>query len=101
MAQNRFTAVGRVPASRAQIFSNSGANSLRSQPSAQCTKRNAVSGGNANRRRAAHNHGDNDIGHLFVIGGQHIALLERKLRLIDKSDAFRGPGKGRNHALPV
>ena len=27
MAQNRFTAVGRVAASRAQIFSNSGANS--------------------------------------------------------------------------
>ena len=64
-------------------------------------ERNAVSRRDADGRRAADDHGDDDVGHLFVGGGQHVALLERKLGLVDETDAFRGPGEGRNHALPV
>ena len=102
MAQKRLTAVGRVPASRAQIFSNSGANSsavaalvlLRAQ-------RHAVGRGDADGRRAAHHHGDDDVGHLFVGCGEHIALFERELGLIDEADALGGPGEGGNHALLV
>ncbi len=68
---------------------------------AQCAEGNSVGRGDADGRSAADDHGDDDVGHLFVVGGEHIALLERELGLIDEADAFRGPGKGRNHALPV
>ena len=102
MAQKRFTAVGRVAASRAQIFSNSGANSsgvsgfgvLRAQG-------NAVGRRDADGRRAAHHHGHDGVGHLLVGRGEHIALFEGELGLIDEADALRGPGEGGNHAFPV
>jgi hypothetical protein len=68
---------------------------------AQDAEGDAVSGRNADGRRAAHDHGDNHVGNLLVGGGEHIALLEGELRLIDETDAFRGPCKCRNHETPV
>ena len=100
MAQNRFTAVGRVPARRAQIFSNSGANvSIARGIAPDRAERHAISRGNADGRRAAHHHGDDHIRHLFIGGGEHIALLEREPGLVDEADALRGPGQRRNHSL--
>ena len=61
----------------------------------------AVGGGDADGGSAADDHGDDDLGNLFVGGGEDVALLERELGLIDEADAFGGPGKGGNHALPV
>ncbi len=66
-----------------------------------CAESDAVSRRNADGRRAAHDHGDDDVGHLFVGCGEHVALFERQLRLIDETDAFRGPGECGNHALQV
>ena len=102
MAQKRLTAVGRVAARRAQIFSNSGANSLRGVGLGLLrAESDAVGRRNADGRRAADNHGDDDVGHLFVGCGEHVALFERELGLIDEADALGGPGEGGNHALPV
>ena len=102
MAQKRLTAVGRVAASRAQIFSNSGANSSGSLGfGVLCAEGDAVGSGDADGRRAAHHHGDDDVGHLFVGCGEDVALFERELGLIEEADAFGGPGESGNHANPV
>ena len=61
----------------------------------------AVGRGDADGRRAAHHHGDNVVGHLFVGCSEHVALFERELGLIEEADALGGPGQGGNHALPV
>ncbi len=65
------------------------------------TQRDAISGRHANRWSPADDHRHDHVGNLFVGGGEHVALLEGKLGLIDETDAFRGPCKCRNHALPV
>ena len=59
----------------------------------QSPQRHAIRRRNPNRRRTAHHHGHNHVRHLFISRGKHIALFERKLRLINKADAFRRPGK--------
>ena len=64
-------------------------------------KGDAVSGGDADGGRAADDHGDDNLGHLFIGGGQDVALLEGEPGLIDEADAFRGPGERGNHASPV
>ena len=66
-----------------------------------CAQGDAVGGGDADSRRAADDHGDDDLGHLLIGGGEYIALLEWELGLVDKTDALRGPGEGGNHAIPV
>ena len=86
MAQKRLTAVGRVPARRAQIFSNSGANFARcGGVAAQCAEGNAIGGGDADGGSAADDHGDDDVGDLLVVGGEDVALLERQLCLVDET----------------
>ena len=60
-------------------------------------KGHAVGGGDANSRRAAHNHGDDDVGHLVDVGGEHVALFKGKLGLIDEADAIGGPAECGNH----
>jgi hypothetical protein len=64
-------------------------------------QRNAVGRRNANGRRAAHDHGDNHLGHLLIVGGEYVALFEREPGLVDEADAFRRPCKGGNHAFSV
>ena len=61
----------------------------------------AVGRRDADGGRATHHHGDNDVGYLFIGGGEHIALLEGELGLIDKTDAFGGPGQGGYHAVII
>ncbi len=68
---------------------------------AQCAEGNSVGCGNTDGRSAADDHGDDDVGNLFVVSGEDVALLERELGLIDELYAFRGPGEGGNHAIPV
>src|SRR5581483_3376391 len=53
----------------------------------------------ADGRRTAHNHGDDNLSHLLIGSGEHGALFERELGLIDKANAVFGPGKRRNHAI--
>ncbi len=58
---------GRVPARRAQIFSNSGANSsVVAGLGMLCAEGDAVGCGDADGGRAADDHGDDDVGYLFV-----------------------------------
>ena len=66
-----------------------------------CAERNAVGGGDSDGGGTAYHHGHDDVGDLFVVGGGHVALFERKLGLIDEANAFRRPCEGRNHAFLV
>ena len=69
--------------------SNSGANSLGGVGlGVDCAEGDAVGRGDADGRRAADDHGDDDVGHLFVGGGEDVALLEGELGLIDETDAY-------------
>ncbi len=79
---------------RRKIGSGSG---LRAQ-GAHC---DAIGSRDADRRRSAHHHGFNYLGHLFIGGGEYIALLKGKLGLVDETDAFRSPLKSENHEIPV
>jgi len=64
-------------------------------------ERDAVGRGDSNGGRTTHHHSDNHVSHLLVSCGENVALLKRELGLIDKANAFFGPGKGGNHATPV
>ena len=58
---------------------------------AQSAEGDAVSGRDADGGSAADDHGDDDVGHLFIGGGEHVALFERELGLVDEADAVGGP----------
>ena len=68
---------------------------------AQCAQGDAVGGRDADGRRATHHHGDDDLGNLFIGGGENVALLQGEPGLIDETDTFRGPGKCGDHGIPV
>ena len=101
IAQNRFTAVGRVPASRAQMRLELRAQSPRRVGgiAADRAERHSVGGGNTDGRRAANHHGDDHVRHLFIVGGEHIAFLEREPGLVEEANPLGGPCQGRNHSL--
>jgi hypothetical protein len=66
-----------------------------------CAQCNAKGGRDADCRRAAHDHGYDDIGNLLIAGGQNVSFFQWELGLVDKPDAFGGPFEGENHAFSV
>ncbi len=64
-------------------------------------ERDAHGGGNSDRRRPAHHHIADDIGHLLVRGAGDIDFFRRQLRLIDEAYALIGPFKSLNHKEPL
>ena len=98
MAQNRLTAVGRVPAIRSQIFWNSVVNCL--VPVALLAphaERDAHRRGHADRRRAANHHRLDGLGD--VVGGlaRDVDLGRRQLALVDHHDRIVFPLDGGQH----
>ena len=87
MAQNRFTAVGRVAASVSQMRRE-----LRVQVLAvglRHAQRHAHGRRHADGRRAADDHVADGVGHLLVGAAGDVDLFERQARLVDHDHALR------------
>ena len=100
MPQKRLTAVGRVLGEQVADHGDLGGQLGEGGGGAAIdADGDAHRAGDADGRRAAHDHVADDGRDLLVVGREDVGLLEGELGLVEKINAFGEPFESRNHVV--